>query len=245
MVDVKIPFKDYFDENRLSRKSLKGLKVYDEHDEVYYIHSVEHPNRTDAPDVVFVSREESINSGVSKKTSDLYFDGAVEEKKETKYVMKKIMTFESFVSEEAGEKLPTPAELKKMFDKINADIKKDDEKNKTPDDESVYVPLTDAEYYATQIQNIYNVDDDTADKLAADMAKLVKESINESSDKLNMSKDQHLMSIRTGGKEMGHIELKEGKIVTSGQIGENEYDNFVELIRGLQGFDIKVDDFFF
>ncbi len=64
-------------------------------------------------------------------------------------------------------------------------------------------------------------------------------------EKLDMSKDQHLMSIRSKGREMGHIEIENGKIVTNGYIGENTYDNFVELIRGLQGFDIKVDDFFF
>jgi hypothetical protein len=62
---------------------------------------------------------------------------------------------------------------------------------------------------------------------------------------LDLSKDQHLMSIRSNGQEMGHIEIKEGKIVTSGLIGENSYNNFVELIYGLQGFDIKIDNFFF
>ena len=63
--------------------------------------------------------------------------------------------------------------------------------------------------------------------------------------KLNLSKDQHLMSIRSNGQEMGHVEIKDGKIVTNGFIGNNKYDNFVELIYGLQGFDIKIDDFFF
>ncbi len=63
--------------------------------------------------------------------------------------------------------------------------------------------------------------------------------------KLDLSKDQHLMSIRSNGQEMGHIEIENGKIVTNGLIGENTYDNFVELVRGLQGFGIKVDDFFF
>jgi hypothetical protein len=63
-------------------------------------------------------------------------------------------------------------------------------------------------------------------------------------DKLDLSKDQHLMSIRNKGN-VSHIEIKDGKIVTEGFVGENTYDNFVELIRGLQGFDIKIDDFFF
>jgi hypothetical protein len=62
---------------------------------------------------------------------------------------------------------------------------------------------------------------------------------------LDLTKDQHLMSIRSNGQEMGNIEIEDGKIVTNGFIGENTYDNFVELIRGLQGFGIKVDDFFF
>lgn len=62
---------------------------------------------------------------------------------------------------------------------------------------------------------------------------------------LDLKKDQHLMSIRSNRKEMGDIEIENGKIVTSGYIGNNEYNNFVELIYGLQGFDIKIDDFFF
>lgn len=63
--------------------------------------------------------------------------------------------------------------------------------------------------------------------------------------KLDLSKNQHLMSICVNGNEMGHVEIEDGKIVTNGLIGENSYDNFVELIRGLQGFDIKIDNFFF
>lgn len=62
---------------------------------------------------------------------------------------------------------------------------------------------------------------------------------------LDLKKDQHLMSIRSNGKEMGHIEIKDEKIITNGYIGDNTYENFVELIKGLQGFDLKVDDFFF
>ena len=63
---------------------------------------------------------------------------------------------------------------------------------------------------------------------------------------LNLEKDQHLMSIRKNGQEkLGDIEIKDNKIVTSGFIGENTYNNFVELIHGLQGHDIKIDDFYF
>jgi len=62
---------------------------------------------------------------------------------------------------------------------------------------------------------------------------------------LDLTRDQHLMSIRVDGKELGHVEIENGKIVTNGYIGENTYENFVELIYGLQGFGIKIDNFFF
>lgn len=62
---------------------------------------------------------------------------------------------------------------------------------------------------------------------------------------LDLSRDQHLMSIRSNGKEMGHVEIENGKIVTNGFIGENTYNNFVELVHGLQGHGIKIDDFYF
>jgi len=62
---------------------------------------------------------------------------------------------------------------------------------------------------------------------------------------LDLTIDQHLMSIRKKGQVLGHIEIRDGKIVTEGYIGENTYNNFVELIFGLQGFDIKIDEFYF
>ena len=62
---------------------------------------------------------------------------------------------------------------------------------------------------------------------------------------LDLTKDQHLLSIRVKGVVLGHVEILNGKIVTNGYIGENQYDNFVELIRGLQGYDIKIDNFYF
>ena len=64
------------------------------------------------------------------------------------------------------------------------------------------------------------------------------------SDKLDLQRDQQLFSIRQNGECIGYIEIVEGKITTSGIIGYNQYDNFVELIKGLQGFDIKIDDFY-
>jgi hypothetical protein len=62
---------------------------------------------------------------------------------------------------------------------------------------------------------------------------------------LDLTKDQHLMSIRKDGECLGHIEIENGKIVTNGFIGENTYNNFVELIYGLQGFGIRIDNFYF
>ena len=64
------------------------------------------------------------------------------------------------------------------------------------------------------------------------------------SDKLDLQRDQHLMSIRQNGEKIGDIEIVDGKITTTGIIGDNQYDNFVELIKGLQGFDIKIDEFY-
>jgi hypothetical protein len=63
-------------------------------------------------------------------------------------------------------------------------------------------------------------------------------------EKLYLQKDQYLMSIRQNGEVIGYIEILDGKITTNGIIGDNQYDNFVELIKGLQGFNIKIDEFF-
>ena len=67
---------------------------------------------------------------------------------------------------------------------------------------------------------------------------------NYKSEKLDLERDQHLMSIRQKGERIGDIEIVDGKITTTGVIGYNQYDNFVELIKGLQGFDIKIDEFY-
>ena len=61
---------------------------------------------------------------------------------------------------------------------------------------------------------------------------------------INFEIDQHLFSIRKDGVVLGHIETENGKLVTSGAIGDNVYNNFVELIKGLQGFDIHIDNFY-
>ena len=60
----------------------------------------------------------------------------------------------------------------------------------------------------------------------------------------DLEKDQLLFSIIRNGDCMGFVESINGKIVTSGYIGENEYDSIVELIKGLQGFDIHIDNFY-
>jgi len=62
---------------------------------------------------------------------------------------------------------------------------------------------------------------------------------------LDLTKDQFLMSIRPKGGEVSYVEIKNGKIVTSGFVGENTYENIVDLIYGLQGHGIKIDDFYF
>ena len=67
---------------------------------------------------------------------------------------------------------------------------------------------------------------------------------NYNQDKLDLQRDQHLMSIRQDGKKIGDIEIVDGKIKTNGFIGDNQYDNFVEFIKGLQGFDVKIDEFY-
>lgn len=62
--------------------------------------------------------------------------------------------------------------------------------------------------------------------------------------KLDLQRDQHLMSIIKNGIRICDIEIINSKITTNGIIGNNQYDNFVELIKGLQGFDIKIDEFY-
>lgn len=61
---------------------------------------------------------------------------------------------------------------------------------------------------------------------------------------IELEKDQNIFSIRKDGICLGYIESKDGKLVTSGQIGENEYNSLVDLMRSLQGMDISVDNFY-
>ena len=80
--------------------------------------------------------------------------------------------------------------------------------------------------------------------MSREMKHIKKFNENYKSDKLDLQRDQHLMSIRQNGERIGNIEIVDGKITTTGIIGDNQYDNFVELIKGLQGFDIKIDEFY-
>jgi hypothetical protein len=59
-----------------------------------------------------------------------------------------------------------------------------------------------------------------------------------------LEKDQNIFSIIKNGEVLGYIESKNGKFITEGVIGENEYETLTELIRGLYGFGIEIDNFY-
>jgi hypothetical protein len=59
-----------------------------------------------------------------------------------------------------------------------------------------------------------------------------------------LEKDQPIFSIRKNGEVLGYIESKNGKFVTEGIIGENEYETLTDLIRGLYGYGIEIDNFY-
>lgn len=61
---------------------------------------------------------------------------------------------------------------------------------------------------------------------------------------LDLTKDQNLFSIRKSGEVLGYISIKNELIVTEGLIGKNSYNNFVELIKGMQGHGIEIDNFY-
>jgi len=60
-----------------------------------------------------------------------------------------------------------------------------------------------------------------------------------------LQKDQFIFSIRKDGEVLGYVESKDGKLVTTGQIGENTYESLTDFIRGLQGHDIAIDNFYY
>lgn len=53
-----------------------------------------------------------------------------------------------------------------------------------------------------------------------------------------------IFSIRKEGNCLGYIFIQDGMLSTDGVIGENKYPDFVELIKGLQGFGISIDNFY-
>jgi len=62
-------------------------------------------------------------------------------------------------------KTPSVHDMFVLFTLVNKDAKKNGDS---------VVRLTDWDYYSTQIQNIYGVDDDTAESLAKQLAQYVK-----------------------------------------------------------------------
>lgn len=61
---------------------------------------------------------------------------------------------------------------------------------------------------------------------------------------MDFSKDQHIFSIRKNGVHLGDIEIVNGKLTTSGFIGDRTFENFAELIWELQGFDFSFENFY-
>jgi len=61
---------------------------------------------------------------------------------------------------------------------------------------------------------------------------------------IELQKNQPIFSIRKDGEILGYIESQDGELVTSGTIGENKYNSLIELVKGLQGFGISIDNFY-
>lgn len=59
-----------------------------------------------------------------------------------------------------------------------------------------------------------------------------------------LEKDQVIFSIRKNGQVLGYISSQDGKFVTEGIIGENIYESLTDLIKGLCGFGIEIDNFY-
>lgn len=59
-----------------------------------------------------------------------------------------------------------------------------------------------------------------------------------------LEKDQNIFSIRKDGEVLGYIKSVDGKLITSGKIGDSAYDSLVDLIRSLYGFGIEIDNFY-
>lgn len=53
-----------------------------------------------------------------------------------------------------------------------------------------------------------------------------------------------ILIIRKEGLLLAEIYATDNGFATSGMVGDNEYANLVDLMYGLQGFGIAIDDFF-
>lgn len=67
----------------------------------------------------------------------------------------------------------------------------------------------------------------------------------------NLPRNAFIARIRNKKKQEDHLHDgiletdEDGNLLTSGFIGEHKYENFIDLLKGLWGFDIHVDDFTF
>lgn len=52
------------------------------------------------------------------------------------------------------------------------------------------------------------------------------------------------LEIMQNGQAIGIVNILDDEIITSGMIGYNSYANFGQLLYGLQGFNICIDDIF-
>ena len=59
-----------------------------------------------------------------------------------------------------------------------------------------------------------------------------------------MSLDKDILTIRKDGKYFAHVTLEQDIYVTWGNIGENKYNNLIDVLKSLDGFDIHLDDIF-
>lgn len=60
----------------------------------------------------------------------------------------------------------------------------------------------------------------------------------------DLQKNQFIFSIRSNGEVLGYVESLDGKLKTEGKIGDNIYNSWVDLIKGLQGHNIAIDNFY-
>jgi len=59
----------------------------------------------------------------------------------------------------------------------------------------------------------------------------------------DLQKNQFVFSVRKDGN-VGYISTNDGRFITEGFIGECEYNTWQDLIKGLQGLDIAIDNFY-